>query len=209
MSESKIIIINGTSSAGKSSLAKAIQNLAIEPFQIVSLDQYRDGLPDKFRGLNTDEASPGARGLNVVATRQNGRTLTTIQFGDYGRQILTGMRQSIATLASLGVNVIVDDMVNYRLAAAQYAEFCQPFQTTVVGVHCDLNELYRREQTREGRFPGTAEGQLELVHQWMHYDIEIDTTKITIHDEAEIVLSQLTKQPHSRAIDRMASELLN
>ena len=44
--------LNGTSSAGKTTLAKALQQKLNEPHLYVALDQYRDSLPDKYRGLN-------------------------------------------------------------------------------------------------------------------------------------------------------------
>lgn len=208
MSEGHVILINGTSSAGKTSLANALQTLSSSAYQIVSLDQFRDGLPDRFRGLNSSTEQPGARGLNVVAKQFNGKTLAEIRFGDYGQRVLTGMRHSIVTLAKLGINVIVDDLVNYRLAAEEYARLLKPFETTIVGVHCELAELYRREQRREGRFPGTAEAMLLSVHEWMHYDINVDTDNISIHDEAELVLREMERPKKPRAIDLMAQDLL-
>lgn len=208
MTSGQVILINGTSSAGKTSLAKAIQTLSSSAYQIVSLDQFRDGLPDRFRGLNSSSEHPGARGLNVIAKQYNGKTLAEIRFGDYGQRVLTGMRQSIVTLAKLDINVLVDDLVNYRLAAEEYARFLAPLDTTVIGVHCELNELYRREERREGRFPGTAEAMLQSVHEWMQYDIEVDTSNITIHDEAELVLQEMEQPKEPRAIDLMAKTLL-
>jgi len=201
--KTKIILINGTSSAGKSSLAKAIQSLARDPYQIVSLDEYRDGMPDRFRGLNSESDEPGANGLNVVAKSVNGSRLTHIEFGLYGETVLRGMKLAVVQLAKLGINVIVDDMVTYREAAHDYASLFQPFHTIVIGVHCDIDVLKRREQQREGRFPGTAEMQLSVVHRWMQYDLNIDTTYRSSLGGAIEALSTLTTSRQSRAIDRM------
>ena len=47
--EGQAILLNGTSSSGKTTLAKVLQQKLKEPYLYVSLDQYRDSLPDKYR----------------------------------------------------------------------------------------------------------------------------------------------------------------
>ena len=79
------ILLNGTSSAGKTTLAKALQQRLSEPHLYVALDQYRDSLPDKYRGLNSPPGTLGYDGLNVVPIElEDGRKITSIKFGDYG-----------------------------------------------------------------------------------------------------------------------------
>ncbi len=93
MQRGKIIFLNGSSSAGKTTIAVMLQQLLDEPFQHIALDQFRDGMPGRFRGLNSPEGSPGARGLNVVPVDRNGEKVTEIRFGEVGEQILRGMRR--------------------------------------------------------------------------------------------------------------------
>jgi len=45
MEHGKIILINGTSSSGKSTLAKSLQKSLAEPFLHVQLDSYIEMLP--------------------------------------------------------------------------------------------------------------------------------------------------------------------
>ena len=66
MPKGNIIFLNGTSSAGKTTLSHKLQELLDEPYVHMALDQFRDGLPDKFRGLNSPPGTTGSRGLNVV-----------------------------------------------------------------------------------------------------------------------------------------------
>ena len=66
MTPGRIVLLNGASSAGKTTLARAFQDQRQEPWFHLALDQFRDGMPPAYRGLNSPEGCPGARGLNVV-----------------------------------------------------------------------------------------------------------------------------------------------
>ena len=48
-----VILLNGCSSAGKTTLALKLQQLLPEPYQHVALDQFRDGMPSQIRGFNS------------------------------------------------------------------------------------------------------------------------------------------------------------
>ena len=47
-----VILLNGSSSSGKTTLAETLQQLLPEPYQYIGLDQFRDGMPERVRGLN-------------------------------------------------------------------------------------------------------------------------------------------------------------
>ena len=184
----QVILLNGTSSAGKTTVAKYVQLMATEPYQIVSLDEYRDGMPPRYRGLNSAAHEDGAQGLNVIASGTSG---TDIVIGDYGKKILRGMRQAVAALAHQGINVIVDDMANYRDAIVDYASLLEGLDVLTVAVTCSHEELERREKERPGRFRGTALSQLDKVHRWFIYDLTLDTSKATPECISQTVLNYL------------------
>ncbi len=206
MNPAFVIVINGASCAGKTTLAKAIQDCSPEPCLIVSLDQFRDSLPDRYRGMNSPMGTTGSQGLNIVPTELNGTRATEIRFGDYGLATLQGMRSAIASMAREGLNVVVDDLLIHPNHRDGYLHALKDFQTIFVGVHCNIEEMERREADREGRFPGTAKTTLQQVHSGMKYDIEVDTSKDTPHELAERVLSVLNQPKLQRAIDSMTSE---
>ena len=72
----KILFLNGTSSAGKTTLSKGLQQALSECWQHIALDQFRDGLPDKYRGLNAPANTTGALGLNVIPDARDGQAFT-------------------------------------------------------------------------------------------------------------------------------------
>ncbi|HCG71013.1 MAG TPA: hypothetical protein DE147_11150 [Gammaproteobacteria bacterium] len=192
---SNVILLNGCSSAGKTTLALALQNLLPEPYQHVALDQFRDGMPGRVRGLNSPPGDPGASGLNVVPGELNGEWVTHIQFGDYGERVLAAMRRTVATLSEMGCNVIVDDLLFKRDYLEDYAAVLDPQKTWFIGVKCSIEVISEREALRPGRFPGTAMAHFEQVHEHgIDYDLEVDTTAA---DPAEVAveIAQRLQQP--------------
>lgn len=175
MQSGRIILLNGSSSAGKTTLAHAIQEARSEPWFHLALDQFRDGMPPAYRGLNSPPGTPGARGLNVVPIDHQGERVTAVQFGDVGRRMLSGMHQAIAAFAAAGNDVVVDDLFLTEHVLDDYLSILEPFWVLFVGVRASLDVVNQREQARPGRFPGTARSHFELVHQHGIYDLEIDT----------------------------------
>ena len=179
MTPGRIILLNGSSSAGKTTLAQMLQQLLDAPWQLISLDQFRDGLPARFRGLNSPDGTPGARGLNVVPTDTGGERVTAIRFGDVGERMLRGMRRAIAVYARDGGNVIVDDLMFEKAFLLDYLEALRGLEVTFVGVRCPLEVVNAREASRPGRFPGTATAHFDQVHAHCVYDVEVDTASTT------------------------------
>ncbi len=190
-----IIFLNGTSSAGKTTLAMALQERLGEPYQHMALDQFRDGLPAKFRGLNAPEESAGHDGLNVVPVHHEGGAFTEVRFGDSGKRMLRGMRRAIAAMAQEGNNIIIDDIILEPEFLTDYLTTLAQIDVYFVGVRCPLEVIEEREAVRLGRFPGTAQSHIEVCHAHGQYDVEIDTSKQTPEECAEAVASRMQAGP--------------
>ena len=199
MSKGSIILLNGTSSAGKTTLARAIQDVSRTPVQHISLDQFRDGLAGRYRGMNSHDNEPGTRGLNIVPV--NG--MTQLRFGDVGLLMLRGMRRAASAFAATGIDVVVDDLILEPDFLRDYLEVFAGFEVTFVGVHCDLDTLLAREQERPGRFPGTAAAHLKQVHAGCDYDVEVDTGSATPRECAERVLAASRDRRSPCAFERL------
>lgn len=201
MKTGKIILLNGSSSAGKTTIARMMQQLYREPWQHIALDQFRDGMSDRFRGLNSPPGDSGARGLNVVPVERDGDRVTEIRFGDVGRRVLRGMRRSIATFAREGNHVIVDDLMFEKSFLLDYLDVLRGLDVTFAGIRCDLAVVNAREATRPGRFPGTATSHFHTVHAHCIYDVEVDTTDSTPRQCAQRIMRAAERPPH--AFDQM------
>ncbi len=87
------------------------------------------------------------------------------------------MHNTIAALALVGQNVIVDHVINDKKHLVECLELLSTYPVTFVKVHCPIEELERREQERGDRPVGLAKSQMESVHANREYDLTVDTSK--------------------------------
>ena len=166
----KIILLNGVGSAGKSSIAKALQTLTAEPFLHVQMDAFIEMLPEALQdhedGFSYETAADGDKPSVVVKT------------GVAGARALRGMRHAIAAMAGQGNNLIVDDVLCDG-EMPEYLEVLAAFDLRLVGVLAPLEVLEAREVQRADRLPGLARWQYGRVHKGIRYDLEVDTSELT------------------------------
>lgn len=191
-----IILLNGSSSSGKTTLASAIAQQADDDWQHMALDQFRDGMAPRLRGLNAPDHTPGAQGLNVVPDLSGKEPLTHIRFGATGERMLRGMRRAIAGFAASGNRVIIDDLLFKPEYLADYIQVLRDFPVYFIGVRCDRATVQAREAARPGRFPGTALSHFDSIHEHgAHYDLEVDTSNSHPDICAAEVLARLRTPP--------------
>jgi chloramphenicol 3-O phosphotransferase len=146
----KVIILNGTSSAGKSTLARALREAMAEPFCYFSSDQLAE---TGFRALREfPDDSPTERD-----------------------RFFDGFHRSIAAFAMAGNHLIVDHIVEKQDWKSDILTYLVGIDTFWVGVHAPIPELERRERARGDRAVGEALFHLK-THKYCSYDIEIDST---------------------------------
>lgn len=165
-----IVLLNGAGSAGKSSIARALQGIAAEPFLHVQMDSFLDMLPDALQ----DHVD----GFSYETIQQDGRPSVVIRAGPAGERALRGMRHAVAAMAGQGNNLIVDDVLCQN-EMPEYVELLSAFDLHLVGVMAPLEILEAREVLRADRLPGLARWQYERVHRGVSYDFEVDTSRLT------------------------------
>ena len=179
----RIIVLNGVGSVGKTSTARALQELACEPFLHVQGDAFLDMIPSKMWGHGD--------GISFEQQDKNGLISIEIVMGDFLNRLMRGMRSSICALAKAGNSCLVDDVMlcsdDQRAYMAEAA--FTPLQ--FVGLHAPLAVLERRERERGDRLLGLARWQYERVHRGINYDFEIDTVGRSPIDCAEAIASAL------------------
>ncbi|GAB5488152.1 MAG: hypothetical protein Pars2KO_17220 [Parasphingorhabdus sp.] len=163
--KSKIIILNGVSSVGKTSVAKAIQNHAEKAFVHIQMDDFLEMLPRRALG-NRD---------GLVFERIDSQTID-VQFGDLVQRALAGMRSAVASMAECGNNIVVDD-VFFADEDSEYRRLLEPYDYRLVALFAPLEVIQTRERMRGDRDIGLAKGQFEIVHKDRVYDLEFDTSK--------------------------------
>jgi chloramphenicol 3-O phosphotransferase len=150
---SKIILINGASSAGKSTLAKAFQALVDEPFLHFSLDLLMFG---------------GA----VLPVRRD--TVGPFSWASMRPMLFDGYYRCLAALASAGNNLVVDYIIETPDQLDRLVYLLTPFDVFYFCLYCPLSELEQRERQRGDRRIGDAHRDHELVNRFGPYDAELD-----------------------------------
>lgn len=153
-----MIFLNGASSSGKSTLAKALQRALPEPFLHVSSDHLVAGgmLPDR-----RDAAGPFA------------------WWDQLRPRFFAGFHRCLPAFAAAGNDLIVEHVIEFASWRHDLARLLAGLDVFLVGVHCDLAEIDRRERARGDRRRGEGRTHVEtdLIHSFGAYDFEVDTTE--------------------------------
>jgi chloramphenicol 3-O phosphotransferase len=174
----RIIFLNGTSSSGKSSIAREL------------LEVLDDGV---YHLLAVDA-------FNSMRTR---RELRPEELDAALRRTRAGFHRSIAGMAAAGNDVVVDHVLSEPWRLADCLALLPPEQVLFVGVHCPLDELNRRELARGDRPVGAAAKQLPVVHAHGDYDLECDTSTAGPREIAERIRAFLPHRPTPTAFSRL------
>lgn len=145
----RIIFLNGTSSAGKSTLAAALRPKLDSQYCYYASDQLADA---RFRPLDPESRSAGREAF------------------------FRGFHRSIPAFASAGLDLLVEHIVEEQSWHDELRSLLAGFDTFWVGVHAPLAELVRRERMQGDRQLGEAAYHLK-THSFCKYDIEIDSTQ--------------------------------
>jgi len=174
----RIVILNGVGSAGKSSIAKALQAIAADFYLHVPMDAFVEMLPAS--SFDTPD------GLIFRQLDDNGRPSIEIESGPLAARAFRGMRHAIAAMADQGNNMIIDDVM---LAGdmAEYETLLARHDVCRVGVFASLATLEAREQARGDRMIGLARWQYDRVHAGNSYDLEIHTDNLSPEDCAQLI----------------------
>ncbi len=182
----RIILINGTSSSGKSTLIRALQAALPDPWLEIGIDRFVFALPKRyldqplwsevFRYVRADGVADGP---------------FRIEAGELGRRLVSGMHRTVAALADSGLDVIVDHV----LLEPDWLEECRRLwagsEVLFVGVRCPLEVVVERERNRRDRTIGQAAAQFAVVHRAGGYDVEVDTSRLSPEQAAERVVAAL------------------
>lgn len=175
----QIIILNGSGSAGKSSTARALQEICARPFLHVAMDAFLHMLPEAMFGH--------ADGIIFETLEEDGKPSVAIRTGPVMDAAMRGMRQAIAAMAGHGNHLIVDDVILDPADEADYRAVLSRFEGRFVGLFAPLEILEARELARGDREIGLARWQYDRVHQGRTYDLEIDTSATTPAQNAVLI----------------------
>ncbi len=158
----KIIVLNGASSSGKTTLARQIQSASTDIYLLCALDAFWNMTP-----------------ANVPAGSHNFPNMKL------------ALAKSVKALAETGHNVIVDIVFSGKKTYNELTTELQGFNLKMIKVECPLGELITREIARGDRSIGLAKSQFESVHTDVLYDLIINTVDNTPAQCAKNILESV------------------
>lgn len=162
---SKVIILHGPSSSGKSTIGKRLQQEIELPFWRLLIDVLRDG---------------GVLPTERLAQRN-------FHWSDLKAPFFDGFHRSLSAYASAGNHLIVEHIFDNAQWVSDLKTLLGPYDVFFVGLHCGINELRRRETLRADRPIGSAEEDYHSVHKGRTYDVEVNSEKSCEENTAVIL----------------------
>ncbi|MCG7499423.1 chloramphenicol phosphotransferase CPT family protein [Vibrio sp. Of7-15] len=165
-----ILFLNGTSSSGKTSIIKELQeSLLPQVFINFSIDSILYGLPN-----------------SALQRMITGQDISDLNYSELEISYI----KTAATLAEDNLVIMDTAVVDAKLADAVLT-LLSPHKLILIGIHCDLEILKQREINRGDRNIGEAEWQFNKVHQHFHYHLSVDTSHTTPAEVAETIKQYL------------------
>ena len=180
----KIIIINGPSSSGKTTLALALQKQLETPFIRFSFDLFLD-----HKAFPSEKIRDG-----------------TFSWDAMRPAVFRGLHQCLPALATAGNNIIFDHIIETRPWLHELVMLISELDVFFVGLHCSLPELERREAQRGDRRPGEAYQDYQTVHSITSYDLALNSEN-ALDENVHVLIQAWQARKRPSALDRMIEEV--
>ncbi len=197
MTSGTIIILNGTSSSGKTSIVRAFQNLSQEPYLDMGIDKFIWMLPKRYLDI------PLWQQVYWYKYAGDGKTIEEIHSGPLGDQLFSGMHHAILELAKSGLNIIADHVLLEKKWVDECAALFHDMNAYLVGVRCPLEVLEEREHSRKDRTLGQAKAQFVATHKYCLYDLEVDTSILSAEECAHRIFELVKNGQKPAAFSRI------
>ena len=181
---STVVVLNGTSSSGKTTIARAVQEAAPTLFLNFSIDSVLSALP-----------------RSALARITAGAEISDLKLPE----LVRAYYGCVSTLLELGHDLVIDHAVTARYHAELLIAAIGPRDALLVGVDCPVDVLAERERARGDRRVGMAAQQQKSIHTWLEYDILIDTSSTPPDEAAHQILGALSSG--RRAIEKTRAKL--
>ncbi|MBT4594291.1 hypothetical protein HOD08_00220 [bacterium] len=190
------IFLNGTSSSGKTSIARALQRLYPTPLLYSGIDAFFNMVPEKYVGRQDDARV----GYFFQESQDEHGPITYMHSGSEGQKMHSAMAYYIRMFLEAGNDMVIDEVLVggkeglewYRKALGTHAGY-------FIGVKCKLDEVQQRERKRTDRHQNHARPQFKVVHSHgLQYDVEVDTTELSPEAAARKIYNYVKKAPEPK-----------
>lgn len=207
---STIIILNGPSSSGKSSIAKKLEEKLFPQYFKIGADEFVLMLmPQKLFNFDPSKEQPyDDEALRFIkADDQLGPKLIT-KTGKSAAMIGCAMPTVIKALAQEGHNMIIDAGITTDLDWLKcFVKELKHFKVYFINITAPLEVLQQREKQRNG-FIGLSRGQFETMkaHEDRYnitYDLVLDTSSHNPDELADQIINFISNNDHPKAFYKL------
>lgn len=180
---SKIILLNGCGSSGKTSIAKSIAHLSSDLWITFGIDTFIGMLP----------FSKESHFLEFSFEKNERGPSTRVSVTDKGDSFFKQMPLFAKQLADAGFNLVIDDVLLQDSELDGYRMALKDHSLLYVNVVCNLDQMNERELLRGDRSIGLSNDQIERVHvgNRAQADLTIDSSHCTPFELARQILENL------------------
>lgn len=172
-----VIILNGPSASGKSSIQREFQTLKMPHLWLkLGIDTLFDApMPDITPANMSFWQSENP--IRWVSARKDsdGNSVITLHMGEEGERAAYAMNSAIAAYAANGSNIIVDYIAYKKEWFKDLEEKLKPFNTYFVAIDISLEEIERREKARGTSPVGHARSHYHEVLGDKKYDLRVNS----------------------------------
>jgi len=180
----QLLLLNGASSAGKTVLCKKLQEVLQEPY--IHLEE------DRF-----------------VFNTYHPRFLAGELAPEIFNKTMVGYYRSLRAFLSAEHNVLADTGFYTPQLLNQCIWELKNETAWLIGVHCSIEELERREKARGDREIGLAREQQATIHNSVIYDIEVDTSELSVEECALTIKSKIRELESPKAMIALWERMKN
>jgi chloramphenicol 3-O phosphotransferase len=172
----QVIVLNGGSSSGKSTIARELQEMLPGAWLTFGVDSFIEALPPSLAGGGALEIQPDGE----------------IVVGEEFRTLEAAWIAGVAAMVRAGARVILDEaFLGQDKSQARWRDGLRGLTVLWAGVRCAPEVAARREAGRADRVPGMAGKQADLVHVGVYYDVEVDTTSTGAREAALAIAARV------------------
>jgi len=196
-----IIFLNGPSSSGKTSIAKCIQEKYRKPLIHIGIFVFMDLIHSNFKGVKDKKTSLG---FYFTPKTINGNKVYSFNVGPYGEKIIKLAFKCMKLLSKGEIGLVVEEVISTEKGFANYLSIFKNQKVYFVGVKCPLKVIEEREKKRGNRICGQSRAVFSRVHpKKREYDIEIDTSKFSPEQCADMILDYIVENPKPGAWNKL------
>ncbi|MFB2556520.1 chloramphenicol phosphotransferase CPT family protein [Herbiconiux liangxiaofengii] len=171
--KSRVLVLNCGSSSGKSSIARALQELLPGVWLTFGVDTFIESLPGRGdsprSGIGFDE-----RGAVILS--------------DGYSRLENVWYSGLSAMVEAGADIILEEVLVSGGAGQERLRSAFAGRSQIwVGVRCDADVAAARDAARGDRAAGMARLQASIVHEGVSYDVEVDTTRSTPDECARVI----------------------